>query len=357
MDVSKTVGAVFSQDTSDGDGDGLTAYYERVFFGTDPSVTDTDKDGISDGEEVGKGIFSVVDGVFTWEQARVHALAKGGRLAVFGSLPEWQGALLALGSDAFMGRLGLWIGATDQAEEGTWRWVTGEPFTFQNWAEGKPDNSNDSDFAEVAGAELIAPGKWYDRRSTTIRDGYILEKGYASSPLRSDSDSDGLGDAEEKTAGTNPLMSDTDHDGLADVQEIQLTKTSPVLSDTDGDGQDDGMEDSDGDGLSNLDEVYEFLTNPLAADTDGDGFNDLFELTSGFDPKSQASTPDAVSTILPAVEFRFNAASGVSYRIEGSTDLLNWVVIEPAVIGQGSTVTRLYSVEKQPTRYLRVRRN
>ena len=70
-----------------------------------------------------------------------------------------------------------------------------------------------------------------------------------------------------------------------------------------------------------------------------------------------ASTPDTVSTILPAVEFRFNAALGVSYRIEGSNELQNWVVIEANLLGQGGVVTRLYSIENQPTRYLRVRRN
>jgi hypothetical protein len=344
-------------DRNDIDGDGLSGYEETFVFGTDPSVADTDKDGISDGEEAGLGIFSLVDGVFTWEQARVDALARGGRLAAFGSSREWQGALRAIGSNALAGRLGVWIGASDQVEEGTWRWVTGEPFTFTNWAEGEPNNSNNSDYAEIAGADEEAGGKWYDRGATTRRDGYLLEKGYASSPLKEDSDNDGLSDAEEKAAGSHPLLADTDADGLTDVQEVQLSQTSPVLADTDTDGQEDGMEDPDADGLTNTQEIVEFRTNPLLADSDLDGFNDLFELDSGFDPKSQGSTPDAVTTILPAVEFRFNAAAGVGYRIEGSNDLQNWTVIEPSVIGQGGGVTRLYSIEAHPTRYLRVRRN
>jgi hypothetical protein len=153
------------------------------------------------------------------------------------------------------------------------------------------------------------------------------------------------------------LLEDTDGDGLTDVQEVQLSQTSPVLADTDNDGQEDGMEDPDADGLTNAQEILEFRTNPLAADSDGDGFNDLFELKSGFDPMSQGSTPDALTTILPAVEFRFNAAAGVIYRIEGSNDLQNWTVIEPTVTGQGGVVTRLYSITAHPTRYLRVRRN
>ncbi|MEY3895236.1 MAG: hypothetical protein RLZZ214_755 [Verrucomicrobiota bacterium] len=58
-----------------------------------------------------------------------------------------------------------------------------------------------------------------------------------------------------------------------------------------------------------------------------------------------------------AVEFRFNAANGVSYRIEASTDLIEWEVIEPNIIGQSSVVTRFYSTEHQPLRFFRALRN
>lgn len=63
------------------------------------------------------------------------------------------------------------------------------------------------------------------------------------------------------------------------------------------------------------------------------------------------------SVILPAVEFRFNAVNGVSYRIEASTNLLDWPIIEPVIIGSGSLVTRFYSTETLPKRFFRARRN
>jgi hypothetical protein len=43
----------------------------------------------------------------------------------------------------------------------------------------------------------------------------------------------------------------------------------------------------------------------------------------GFDPALKTSIPDALSSIRTAVEFRFNAAKEVSYRIDDSTDLQN----------------------------------
>ncbi len=64
-----------------------------------------------------------------------------------------------------------------------------------------------------------------------------------------------------------------------------------------------------------------------------------------------------LSTIRTAVEFRFNPADGVSYRIEASTDLSEWNTIETDIIGQSGVVTRFYSTENMPQRYLRVRRN
>jgi len=54
-----------------------------------------------------------------------------------------------------------------------------------------------------------------------------------------DSDSDGLGDNEEKSLGTNPKIFDTDGDGLSDFQEVKTTKTNPLNKNTDEDRLDD----------------------------------------------------------------------------------------------------------------------
>ncbi|MEY4569978.1 MAG: hypothetical protein RLZZ398_1417 [Verrucomicrobiota bacterium] len=89
------------------------------------------------------------------------------------------------------------------------------------------------------------------------------------------------------------------------------------------------------------------------SDTDEDGF----EVSTGFSPTSAISTPDALSSIRTAVEFRFNAADGVSYRVEASTDLELWGTIESSIVGQSGVVTRFYSIENLPKRYFRVRRN
>lgn len=57
-----------------------------------------------------------------------------------------------------------------------------------------------------------------------------------------DSDHDGLSDAEETVHGTNPLDPDTDHDGLLDGEEVHMWLSDPLLKDSDGGGVEDGQE-------------------------------------------------------------------------------------------------------------------
>jgi uncharacterized repeat protein (TIGR02543 family) len=568
MDGPKSVTANFVPDTSDGDTDGLSAFDEAVVYGTDPALADTDGDGLSDGWEVGRGRFSIIAESFTWQQARADARSRGGDLASFPDEHRWNRAMETLGANALDDCTGLWLGASDAAVDGTWTWVNGDAFSFQQWAANRPSSTpgNTLDFAEVSGGAGSEIGKWYDRSPTTIRDGYLLETGYATDPKVADADGDGLNDSQEQTAGTNPFMADTDGDGLNDGQEVNLTHTNPKLADSDGDELNDAADDQDGDGLTNLAEITQHGTDPLKADTDadgvndsaeityagsffalvsgtftypqatadaaakrgriasfpnsadysrmankvrqttqgylwlglsdaategtwvwtagstptynqwltgepsggesenhavimenstkwadtmetfvaagylfervglnpldpdtdadgltdgqevntthsspvledtdadgltdgaevnthhssplladtdsddlndrvevevyhsnpslkdtdGDGFDDGFEVNTGFDPVLATSTPDAVSSIRTAVEFRFNAANGIGYRIEGSTDLNEWTTVETDITGTGGVVTRFYSVENKPTRYFRARRN
>jgi hypothetical protein len=43
-----------------------------------------------------------------------------------------------------------WLGASDEAQEGVWVWVTGEPFTYTNWDFGEPNDAGGEDCAVYA---------------------------------------------------------------------------------------------------------------------------------------------------------------------------------------------------------------
>lgn len=130
----------------------------------------------------------------------------------------------------------------------------------------------------------------------TLENGTTETYLVTSNPNLRDSDSDGLGDAEEHALQSDPTSGDTDEDGLGDAAEIRDYDTSLTSQDSDGDKLNDGREleqgtdptakDTDGDGLLDGEEVDGVelhngnfaILNPRKADTDGDGRNDSEEV-------------------------------------------------------------------------------
>lgn len=52
----------------------------------------------------------------------------------------------------------LWLGATDEINEGTWQWITGESFTYHPWASTQPDNAGSAEHY----LEMNADSSWND---------------------------------------------------------------------------------------------------------------------------------------------------------------------------------------------------
>ncbi len=95
----------------------------------------------------------------------------------------------------------------------------------------------------------------------------LNENSSAVPPQPTDTDGDGLLDAEEERIATDPKKIDTDGDGLTDRQEIEIYKTAPLKKDTDADGFSDGSEvrnfyNPNGDGqLLNVSEAIDSISN------------------------------------------------------------------------------------------------
>lgn len=112
----------------------------------------------------GSSTYRVVDGSFTWEQAKADAEAKGGHLATITSEEEWSKIVQSLG-DSLKGK-NLWLGATDAEQEGNWKWITGEAWGYTRWQPGEPNNcvldsSTDEDYLHAFGYE-DASQRWND---------------------------------------------------------------------------------------------------------------------------------------------------------------------------------------------------
>ena len=135
------------------------------------------------------------------------------------------------------------------------------------------DNDGLSDADEsIIGSDPNNP----DTDGDAIDDGAEVND-YGTSPLLEDSDVDGIGDyAELDVYGTDPVAFDSDGDGVGDGAEVNATLTDPLDDDTDDDGLNDGDEGSLG-------------TDPLGPDTDLDGVNDGTEVGAGTNPLDPAS--------------------------------------------------------------------
>ena len=81
----------------------------------------------SDFFEVQDGVFDVIEGKYSWHEAVADAKKNGGHLATITSKVE-NLLIFDFLTKKYSKIPCLWLGATDEKEEGKWTWVTGEPW-------------------------------------------------------------------------------------------------------------------------------------------------------------------------------------------------------------------------------------
>lgn len=130
-------------------------------------------------------LYERYDCIMTWEDAKEFCESRGGYLATITSAEEQKLIMDGLVSDPY--RSQYFIGASDAAKEGTWTWVTGEPFAYNNWNQKVPEPSggpSENDALIFATDELknYTPGDWLDIANldvngihSTCNTGFICE--------------------------------------------------------------------------------------------------------------------------------------------------------------------------------------
>ncbi|GGO32002.1 LamG-like jellyroll fold domain-containing protein [Deinococcus humi] len=131
--------------------------------------------------------------------------------------------------------------------------------------------------ASVAGTDSDSDGisdadeqTGYD---VTIKEAGTEKRTYhvTSDPSKADTDGDGLTDAQERALFTDPGKRDTDDDGLNDADEVNVWASKPADRDSDSDAQGNPL-------LFDGSEVNTYGTSPTLADTDGDKYSDYTEI-------------------------------------------------------------------------------
>lgn len=164
--------------------------------------------------------YEVVDtgSPITWTAAKADAISKGGNLATISSPGEQNYIIEQLGG-SFAPGTEVWIGLTDEASEGDFKWITGESFLYSNWdsSTGEPNDAGGEDYATLRQSTL----KWNDYPDNgynAVRS-YILEK-------PSNLIINGEGDTVDLPSGGIPYLTDTLSTTLAAQTALTHVKSS-----------------------------------------------------------------------------------------------------------------------------------
>jgi hypothetical protein len=117
--------------------------------------------------------YEVIEGNFTWHEAKVDAEARGGHLATITSLSEQHDIQELMRNTALPH---FWLGATDEETEGKWEWITGETWDFTNWNAREPSNDlGDGHYLNIWNNNVGHSKYFWNDWTANITMGYILE--------------------------------------------------------------------------------------------------------------------------------------------------------------------------------------
>ena len=106
--------------------------------------------------------------LLTWDEASTACEQRGWSLATLDTAQEQAFLRRTLAARLTMAR--LWLGLTDQAQEGRWRWSSGAPVQMTQWGSGQPDNAN----GEHCGEWRLDHNDWNDILCDRPRRGLCL---------------------------------------------------------------------------------------------------------------------------------------------------------------------------------------
>jgi serine/threonine protein kinase len=144
---------------------------ESVVAATTPLAEPTET-WPADAVSFGPKRFKVYAQHVTWHTARDRCAASGGRLAEARS-PEENAYLLRLLSGTDLD--GVWLGATDEADEGRWVWSDGSPLTYEHWDHNQPNDAGPSGEDYLMLMRQLYIGKWWDQPDES---GWGLPRGW-----------------------------------------------------------------------------------------------------------------------------------------------------------------------------------
>lgn len=113
--------------------------------------------------------YLVISDPMRWVDAKAYAEKLGGYLVVVTSEQENRFvADLARSKKVYQA---IWIGLSDEAVEGQWQWVNGEPVSFTAWEPGEPNGGRGENYVNIGHASTYT---WNDG-SGWSRQPFVVE--------------------------------------------------------------------------------------------------------------------------------------------------------------------------------------
>lgn len=116
--------------------------------------------------------YALINETMPWDKAKAYCENLGGHLATITTKQEQDFIESLIGNST---KSFYWLGGTDEAHEGDWKWVTGESFDYSNWVPGEPNNgySGTEHYLGIVKDSIYwsdAFGKWNDFQNGNSRE-------------------------------------------------------------------------------------------------------------------------------------------------------------------------------------------
>ncbi len=123
-----------------------------------------------DAKEFTGKFYKVFDQKTSWHEAQAACVEIGGHLAIVHDADENR-FILNLAGKAGVGA--VWLGATDEKQEGEWLWVNGQKMTFKNWHPTQPNNKMNSEHYLILMVswpkDPSLVGTWHDQPDNSVQ--------------------------------------------------------------------------------------------------------------------------------------------------------------------------------------------